>query len=567
MQVHVSKFSHSVLALFLIVAPSARSDDGPTAVVGPPDATDDAAGRLASEIDVTAVSMVMVAFDEQGHAVLDLRPEEIQVLEDGGPATLLELTPGVSPAQTTAASATPLRPADEQATGGQAWRVVVYVSTELAGRFVLPELCRRTGVEAERLTDLGPVDVVLADPRPQLITEARLRPQDVRDVLERVAEDASGLTTVERIRSEFTREFTPGVGFDIKAQAEQDMPRSFAVRARVAANRERTVIQSDLDRMVAWIQAQPPTRRGLLVWLTGGFDLNPADFYLPLMEQLDPMLANSLRSEYQSLSLDEEVARLVEVALSYGWTVVPINASHTSFVYGAEVEGTGKAQHHSGVGASTLDSQERDFSQVAPDFPLRIVAKGTGGEFVTSERQLRSALDRAKSAYQLTYQVNRPADGRLHRVETRCSRPGVRIRSHDYVASGSLRGVATTRAQRLLAGEVLEGALTVTADVSNISRADKGHRLADLSVTADLAELRPMLSAVDLGRLRLTVVVEIDDASPFVHHQEMELDWDDIGDVWKFVTAVDFPKHARRMAVVVEELASGTWGAATVDLQ
>jgi hypothetical protein len=565
--VHLPKLAVSALAIALIVPAVARSDEDQAAGSRATAQRDDATPRLGGAIDVTAVSMVMVAFDTQGHAVLDLRPDEVQVLEDGMQTALLELSPSARTAQTSGSAAVPPQPGHEQSAGARPWRVVVYVSTELAGRFVLPELCRRTGAEAARLTDLGPVDVVLADPQPQLIAEAGFRPEDVRLALERVAEDASGVTTVERIRSDFAKEFKPGVGFDIKAQAEQDLPRSFAVRARIAANRERSVIQSDLDRMVAWIQSQSPTTRGLLVWMTGGFDINPADFYLPLMEQLDPTLANSLRSEYQSLSLDEEVARLVEVALSYGWTVVPINASQTSFVYGAEVEGTGKSQHHSGVGASTLSSQERDFSQVAPNFPLRLVAKGTGGEFVANERQLQRALDRAKAAYQLTYQVNRPADGRLHRVEVRCSRPEVRIRSRDYVASGSLRGVATTRGKLLLAGEVIQGALAVTADVRNISRAGRGHRLADLGVTADLAELRLVLSAVNLGRLRLTVVVEIDDASPFVHHQEMELDWDETGDTWEFVTGISFPKNAKRMAVVVEELVSATWGAATVDLK
>ena len=509
----------------------------------------------------------MVAFDTQGRAVLDLRPEEVQVLEDGVRARVLELSPGTRPDQTSDSNPVPRGREGEPPTGVRPWQVVVYVSTELAGRFVLPDLCRRTAAEAARLSALGPVDVVLADPEPTTITEAGFEAEDVRLALERVAEDASGVTTVERIRNDFTREFKPGVGFDVHAYAGQDLPRSFAVRARVAATRERAVIRSELDRMVVWIQSRPPTTRGLLLWMTGGFDLNPADFYIPLMEQLDPTLASSLRSEYQTLSLDKEVARLVEVALSYGWTVVPLNASHTSFVYGAEVGGTGKVQHYSGVGASTMDSQAQDFSQEAPDYPLRVVAKGTGGEFVATDEQFQRALDRARSAYQLTYQVDRPPDGRLHRVELSCSRPEVRIRSREYVASGSLRGVAATRGMRLLAGEVLRGALAVTADVRNISRGERGERLADLIVTANLAELRPTLSEVDLGRLRLTVVVEIEGASPFVHHQEMDLDWGETRNVWDFVSGVSFPKNAGRMAVVVEELVSATWGAATVDLR
>lgn len=563
----LGKLVVSALAFAFIVSLEARAGEGHAAASSVSATGDEAPGRLGGAIDVTAVSMAVVAFDKQGRVVLDLQPDEVQVLEDGMPTALLELTPGVGPVDRPGSDPRSQQRGDELSGTWRPWRVVVYVSTELAGRFVLPELCRLAADEAERLTDLGAVDVVLADPRPRLITEAGSRPADVRLALETVAADAAGVTTVERIRNDFAREFRPGVGFDIKAHAEQSTPRSFAARARLAAHRERSAIQGDLDRMVAWIQTQPPTTRGLLVWMTGGFDLNPADFYIPLMEQLDPMLANPLRTEYQALSLDEDVARLVEVALSYGWTVVPVNASRTSFVYSAEVDGTGKAQHHSGVGASTMDSQEQDFSQVAPDFPLRIVARGTGGEFVANDQQLERALDHAKAAYQLTYQVDRPADGRLHRVEVSCSRPEVRLRSRDYAASGSLRGVATTRAQRLLAGDVVQGTLAITAEVSNLTRTDNGHRLGDLRVTADLTELSPVLKGVGLGQMRLTVAVEIEDAFPFVHHQEMDLDWDETADVWFFVTGISLPKKAIRMAVVAEELVSSSWGATIVDLK
>jgi hypothetical protein len=522
--------------------------------------------RLGGEIDVTAVSTVMVAFDRQGHAVLDLRPEEVQVLEDGKPVTVLELAPGVQPQQL-AVKAEPVPAVDQVAVEAPPWRVVVYVSTELAGRFVLPELCRRTAAEAPRLTDLGPVDVVLADPSPKLITEAGSRPEDVQLALERVAAEASGLTAVERIRNGFTKEFKPGVGFDTMSRAEQASPRSFAVKARAAAYRERTVIRRDLDRMVAWIQTQPPTTRGLLVWMTGGFDLNPADFYIPMTEQLDPMLSIPLRTEYPTLSLDKDVSRVVEVALSYGWTVMPVNATRTSFLYGAEVDGTGKAQHYAGVGASTMDSQAQEFSQVAPDYPLRLVAKGTGGEFVANDRQLELALDRAKSAYQLSYQVDRPADGRLHRIEIRCSRQDVRLRSRDYAASGNLRGVATSRALRLLADKEIQGALAMSAEVSNVTVGAKGHRLGDLGLTADLSELRPMLESANLGRMRVTVAVEIEEGSPFIHHQELDVDWGKTSDVWNFVAGVSWPKKAKRMAVVLEELVSSTWGGAQVELK
>jgi hypothetical protein len=522
-------------------------------------------------IDVTAISTTLLAFDKDGRAVLDLSPEELLVLEDGEPVRLLALEPGLGPlddssgteggesipAMTTAASTPPLRP----------WRVVVYVSTELAGRFVLRELCQRTAGEATRLTDLGTVDVVLADPSPVLMTEAGRRPDEVRQALEFIAKDTSGMTTVERIRNSFTQDFKPGAGFDRRYTITQASPQAFATQARSAVHRERTVIRGELDRMVAWMQSQPPTARGLLVWMTGGFDLNPADFYIPLVEQIDSGLAVTLRSDYSMLSLEEDVRQMVEVALSYGWTVLPVNSSRTRFIYGAEVDGTGKVQHHQGVGAGSIGTQQGDFRQVAPNFPLQIIARSTGGEFVANEEQLKSALDHIRGAYAVTYQVERPVDGRLHRLEIRCSRPGVRLRGRLYAASGSLRGVSTTRAKRLLAGEEVGGVLDVTADVKNISKAPKGQQIGDLLVSADLGELRPTLSAVNLGEMRITVVVEVAHRPPFIHHQEIAVDWKEFGDIWQFGADIKWPRNASRLAVVVEELVSSTWGASVISLE
>jgi hypothetical protein len=521
-------------------------------------------------IDVTAVTTNLVAFDKDGRAVLDLRPEELLVLEDGEPARLLALEPGraaeaESPGANSRAEAD-IEWAEVSALDVADWRVVIYVSTELAGRFVLPKLCRQTAAEASRLTGLGPVELVIADPTPTLVTQAGHRPEDVRRALEAMADDVSGMTTVERIRNGFTQDFKPGVGFDQRISLTQGSPRSYATQARSAIHRERAVIRGELDRMMAWMQSQPPTARGLLVWMTGGFDLNPADFYIPLVEQIDPSFAVPLRTDYATLSFENDIRQIVEVALAHGWTVLPLNSSRADFVYGAEVDGAARAQHFAGVSASSIGTQTGDFSQVAPNYPLQIIAGSTGGELVLDERRLGSALDLIRGAYLVTYQVDRPADGRLHRLEIRCTRPGVRLRGRHYAASGSLRGVATARARRLLAGEEIDGALAMEAGIFNVGTGRKGFHTGDLDVTANLGELRAVLMPLDLGRMRITVVVEMENGSTFVHHQEMDVDWDRIQTGWSFSAGFNWPKKAQRAAVVVEELVSSSWGATTVAL-
>jgi hypothetical protein len=569
------KFWASVLLLAAGAAVQAAAQSVPEPPAGTIAAEmKERAGSPASSgglIDVTAVSTTLIAFEKDGRAVLDLRPEELMVLEDGEPVKLLALDSGLAAEGTEGTRIPDMSNAgttvDDSKVSAHSWRVVIYVSTELAGRFVLPTLCRRTADEATRMTDLGPVEVVLADPTPTLLIEAGRRPEDVRQALEQVARDASGVTTIEQIRTAFTRDFKPGVGFDRQYTVTQSSPQTYAARARAAVHRERTVIRGEIDRMVAWMQSQPPTARGLLVWMTGGFDLNPADFYIPLVEQIDPNLAVVLRSDYSMLSLEKDVRQMVDVALAYGWTIMPINLSRTSFIYGAEVAGAGKVQHLQGVEANSISSQPSEFRQVAPNYPLQIIANATGGEFIANDGQLERALDHIRGAYVVTYQVDRPVDGELHRLEIRCTRPGVRLRGRRYAASGSLRGVSTTRAQRLLAGDDITGSLVMSADVHNITNAKKGLRFGDLDVDADLGQLRPLLSPLDLGQIRVTVVVEIENGSPFIHHQKIDIDWGKMADQWQFTTDIKWPKRALRMAVVVEELVTSTWGATTVELR
>jgi hypothetical protein len=300
--------------------------------------------------------------------------------------------------------------------------------------------------------------------------------------------------------------------------------------------------------------------------MTGGFDLNPSDFYIPLVEQIDHYMAQKMRTDYAALSLNADVQQIIEVALAYGWTVMPVNATRTAFSYGADVDGTGKSQHHMGVGSGSVDAQQGDFQQVDPNYPLQVMARATGGELIANDHQFDSALDLLSGAYLVTYQADRPADGKLHRLEIRCSRPGVRLRGRQFAASGSLRGVSTTRARQALAGEDLAGGLDISAEIVNISRPAKGFQAGDLRVTAALGELRGTLRPLDLGEVRITLVVEVGSGSPFVSHQEFPIEWDKVQDSWQYGSGFRWPKNAHRLAVVVEELVTSTWGATVVEL-
>jgi hypothetical protein len=554
-----------VLAMPAVVLSAPAPDFQTRTELSPP--LEDRTAHLERLFDVTAVNTTVVAFDRRGKAVLDLRPEELLVLEDGQPVELLGLDrrrelkkAANSQDGLRTVGGAPLLPANP-------WQVAIYVSPAVTGRFMLRTLCQRTADVAARLIDLGRVQVVLADPSPRIVTEVGLGPTDLQKALETVVSEAPGRTAIEQIRAAFSRGIAAAAEADARHTASFSSTASFVVKARAAIQRENEIIRSELDRLAVWMQTQPPATRGLLLWMIGDFDFSPAEYYISLIGQIDPYSARIMRSEHTGIDLDAEMRRLAEVALSFGWTVLPVGASRATFIHGAEINGSRKSQQHFGARATNIENQQPTFQSEALALPLTAVAQATGGEFVANAEQMALLLDRVENAYLVAYQVNRPADGLLRPLEIRCSREGVRVRGRRYAVSGSLRGVAATRATRVLAGEEIRGALDMEVDVFNITGAERGMRSGDLDLKADLNELRSVLSAAGLGRMRVTIMVEIEDDTPSVHHRELEIDWDSVGTSWRFSAGMKWPRKATRMAVVVEELVSSLWGASVVPLK
>lgn len=518
---------------------------------------------LRDLVDVTAMSTAFVAVDQLGRVVRDLRADEVTVFEDGSQSRLLSLDQRHSEAGPEASTEDP-----EHATGQFGdQRVVLYVSAELGDRALFRAVSQQIEEESTRLTNLGPVDVVVAHPVPITVTARERRPDEVRDALQRAVTNASGGTSVAGIRKNFARDFKPGAGFEQGLRPGGPSAGSVVVRTRDAMNRERALIHDALEQMVIWLQNQPPEAGGILIWITRGFDLNPADFYVPMVEQIDPFVARTLRSDSDSYRLDHELRWVVETALSMGWTVMPVTCRGGGFLFGAEIDGGRGVDAIAMQSSVSLASHGAEFAQMNPGRSLKIVAEGTGGHVAANHHDLQVAVEHLHGAYVVQYQVDRPLDGRLHELEIRCSRPGIKICCGRHrTASGTLRGVAVGRAMQLLAGEPVAGTRTVSASVVNIARGGHGKRIGDLVLTADLGELKTALSPLALGQMRVTVVVEMANGAPFVFHEEVNLDWRQVEQVWKYTARLDWPKTARSLAVVAEELVSATWGATTIPL-
>lgn len=108
--------------------------------------------------------------------------------------------------------------------------------------------------------------------------------------------------------------------------------------------------------------------------------------------------------------------------------------------------------------------------------------------------------------------------------------------------------------------------LEISAAVVNVSEQSRGFHQGDLRVTAALGDLRATLNPLDLGEVRITLVVDVGKTSPFISHQEFPVEWGEVRDVWQYTSGFRWRKNAHRVAVVVEELVTSTWGAAVIEL-
>jgi len=222
--------------------------------------------------------------------------------------------------------------------------------------------------------------------------------------------------------------------------------------------------------------------------------------------------------------------RLSQLLAAQGWTVLAL----------ATGEGQGglpanSSTQHAANSAATggVESTKR-----LPKFllahglqPLAGFAEASGGVLLTSEKLLAEAVASLGRRWRLTYQVERQPDGRIHEVEVRLRELGGEVRAPLWIASETLEEIAFERARNTVEGHPEGGELS--------------------------------LQAADV---RVSLAVFYPEREPFTHHQVVRGQDLSLEGTWDFSTQLNLPADAARVVVVVEELASGIWGATAAPL-
>ncbi len=575
------------------VRPAGRGADAPrspesmwaraeTVSVAPDAAPESLPQDLAIErLDITAVTVVVSAVDEKGRPVSDLTAEDFEVTEDGTPAIVLAVAPvktsaEVAPVQTLAEPAdiaVPALPAPPQGD----LPVAIYVDRTVGGGFDQRQALRAVTGELERLAALGPLELVVAEKQQvkTLIGPTRDLPA-LTAALDQLAGRKTGQHAVERIRRNFVRDIRQIPDRFTKEDLGEsgDVSPSTAARialaARTAAGLEHVVISRSLDQLRFWAQRETGQRAGLLVLVGAGFDEDPLAFYAPWVEKQEPHNVFQLREDLRLMKKAARVNNLGRELAATGWRILAVAGQTTGSTTTGADSRTEKFIAFMAAATDTFSSLDPTHSSDVPHLLLdpidsqRNLAAPSGGDVVVGPAGLTRALDQSTGWYRLTYQVDRAPDGRTHDLEMSPRRPGVEIETTRVVTAATSEGQAAARARRLLGGGADQGELEIDLAVG-APRPGEGESLTtEVEVTvhfgASAALMRP--GAV----LRLSVATVAGDAEPVVDHRRVQLAEAAAGWVYTFPAQWPPATTTGRLAVTVEEVASGVWGGSVVDL-
>ena len=223
-------------------------------------AQDDQTRTFQGEIEVREVGVVVEP--PEGRSLGSLRPEEILVFEDGAPRPVIK--------------AEPLRPGQ----GTSPWSVVLYFDRVLSG----PETTRGAALvlarQAQRLTDLGTVEIVVAGPEPRVELAATRDPRGLSAALS-----------------------------EVSGQARREGDRSRDAAQPMAP--DPAVLRRQLDRLTAFLASRPGPGAHALFLIADGYLPSPAEAAL----LADPDSSGVVPPETAAAALRESS----RVLAGYGW--------------------------------------------------------------------------------------------------------------------------------------------------------------------------------------------------------------------------------------------------------
>jgi len=529
------------LVLLALLAPFAGSlwAQSPSAVPGAPSTLSEVPGDVPENAttDPASISIPFLATTQGGAAVPDLAAGDLEIILGGKTA----------PAQGI------LDPSTKK-------RVVIYLEQTLSSAGSTQRAVGLLAATARVLTELGPVEVISADPVPRTILPPTEDPTALDAALNQAALNGEEQNSLRTLRDRFFQRLLYFRG----RPPSEDHNRELTDLVAEAVQAEEDLLTRQQDFLLSWLAEDRGAGHRVLILATDGFALEPSDFYL---RQLPEATAETVRANLTPSPLATNAQETARNLSALGWTVLALapaskgevadapRLEYDRFKESASDTGQAPTQPMFSVTLERLrrrlqtgdeDPQPQGPLLLAPQAPLSLMAEATGGSVVNRAQDLVRSLEHLEGWRLLQTSASR--DGLLS-TAVRSRRGGLEVRSPAWVSANPPEAVATSRARRLLAGDGESGSVVVSAA---IRREEGGGPSAALESQADL------IARAEPGRIRITVAPGSLEGPSSLEHVYQQIASGE--ETWSFRRELQIPAGADRIAVLVEDLRTGAWG-------
>ena len=405
------------------------------------------------------------------------------------------------------------------------WEVTVWIDSELSGGGAVRRLSDLLLSQLDLLGTVGSLQIVRADPDPSTVLAASTD----REAIE---------------RSLYELYFRPETSDRIRHQRSQWLREPIANGASTRSTSEIRLLQTQRDELFSWLADQGPSPNPrLLLLLDEGIGLDPSAFY-------------------RSLEINENPPRtdqLIQVATSLGWMVAPVAVDEEQqggLSYRATEETP--VGFRVGLGGRKTPSElqpdplaDDDQIRVSGTLPvLQRIASATSAHVVTDTKSLRELLASLEHRHPVT--LPWPADRRGQVLSLRVQRRnGKQLPATEWISPDPSHALAEMRIRRLLDQDE-EGELPL-----QILVAPSDNGASQLVVQGAWSEVDyPFPSQV-----RISTALQLETEELVYRHDVVTPDAIDLGDL-EHRSELQLPDSTATALVVVEDLATGSWGGA-----
>ncbi len=512
---------------------------------------------VAQEGGETPQELLIEALDHQGQVITPQLSGDLEVLQDGQRLEVQDL-----------------------GEVGNRWRIVLYFDQLLASQTDYHNATIQLGERARELTRLGTVELLMAGQEVSVALPETREPDSISQALGWLRLRDSSENLQEELRQAFLEKVDPESTIAAGLTAEW-----VAELAQNQIRDEAELLRRFREQLLLWAVSHSSPGPKALFLIGTGFDDDPLTFY---QEALAEAGWASLVPDLEAVEVEPSVADLGRVLSVYGWTVLPYTPAQRGDTLLDQSEEELRAQKEDevvdvifqdgqmvdkttiGFDPAEILKKRRERREAAqeesvlanPDRPFRILADSTGGELLRGKFQLSDLLVRLAQRSRVGVT---PVDETLEAITELVTNvdldpsgevpPPAVLRARRWLARTTPEAVSAVRARRVLAEQLDEGELVVSAALQTTDAA--GSRL--------IIKRDPYVAGGSMtGPLRVTLAVADEQGGSTVRHRQ-ETGWSNVddGDLTEDPTLhLDLPAEPDGIVVViVEELDSGLWGA------